>query len=146
MEKGKLMKVQAADAIALSPEVKAALGQMGEIMRSMADMLRATNERMASLEREVRLMTKVTPAQANAINEAIRQRAVELCGEYRAKGCEKAAANAIRRAVRLTTGVNSIRELPRCEYAVAMEQVKMWDDFKTMKALRSKADKEARHE
>ena len=98
MEKGKLMKVQAAEAIALSPEVKAALGQMGEIMRSMADMLRATNERMASLEREVRLMTKVTPAQANAINEAIRQRAVELCGEYRAKGCEKAAANAIRRA------------------------------------------------
>ena len=144
MEKGKLMKVQAAEAIALSPEVKAALGQMGEIMRSMADMLRATNERMASLEREVRLMTKVTPAQANAINEAIRQRAVELCGEYRAKGCEKAAA--IRRAVRLTTGVNSIRELPRCEYAVAMEQVKMWDDFKTMKALRSKADKEAWHE
>ena len=146
MEKGKLMKVQAAEAIALSPEVKAALGQMGEIMRSMADMLRATNERMASLEREVRLMTKVTPAQANAINEAIRQRAVELCGEYRAKGCEEAAANAIRRAVRLTTGVNSIRELPRCEYAVAMEQVKMWDDFKTMRSLRSKADKEARHE
>ena len=36
MEKGKLMKVLAAEAIALSPEVKAALGQMGEIMRSMA--------------------------------------------------------------------------------------------------------------
>ena len=80
MEKGKLMKVQDAEAIALSPEVKAALGQMGEIMRSMADMLRATNERMASLEREVRLMTKVTPAQANAINEAIRQRAGAMRG------------------------------------------------------------------
>ena len=115
MEKGKLMKVQAAEAIALSPEVKAALGQMGEIMRSMADMLRATNERMASLEREVRLMTKVTPAQANAINEAIRQRAVELCGEYRAKGCEKAAANAIRR-IRVWT-VGTRRWLPGCASA-----------------------------
>ena len=89
MEKGKLMKVQAAEAIALSPEVKAALGQMGEIMRSMADMLRATNERMVSLEREVRLMTKVTPAQASAINEAIRQRAVELCGSIGRRDARK---------------------------------------------------------
>ena len=113
---------------------------MGDIMRSMANMLRATNERMASLEREVKLLTKVTPAQANAINNAIRQRAAELCETYRAQGCEKAAANAIRRAVRLTTGTNSVRDLPRCEYSVAMEQVSMWDDRKVMKALRVKVN------
>ena len=73
---------------------------------------------------------------------AIRQRAAELCETYRAQGCEKAAANAIRRAVRLTTGTNSVRELPRCEYSVAMEQVRMWDDRKTMKALRAKVNKQ----
>lgn len=125
---------------ALPADVRQTLGQMGEIMRGMADMLRATNERMAALEREVRLLTKVTPAQASAINEAIRQRAAELCENYRAQGCEKAAANAIRRAVRLTTGTNSVRDLPRCEYSVAMEQVSMWDDRKVMKALRAKVN------
>lgn len=89
---------------------------------------------------QVKLLTKVTPAQASAINEAIRQRAAELCENYRAQGCEKAAANAIRRAVRLTTGTNSVRDLPRCEYSVAMEQVSMWDDRKVMKALRAKVN------
>ena len=115
---------------ALPADVRQTLGQMGEIMRGMADMLRATNERMAALEREVRLLTKVTPAQANAIHEAIRSRAAEIC--------EKAAANAIRRAVRLTTGISSVRDLPRCEYSVAMEQVRMWDDYKAMKAIRAR--------
>ena len=138
MENRELMQLSDRAPATLPAEMQAALGQMGEIMRGMADMLRATNERMASLEREVRLLTKVTPAQANAINAAIRQRAAELCESYRAQGCEKATANAIRRAVRLTTGTNSVRELPRCEYSIAMEQVRMWDDRKTMKALRAK--------
>ena len=123
---------------ALPADVRQTLGQMSEIMRGMADMLRATNERMAALEREVRLLTKVTPAQANAIHEAIRSRAAEICAQYRAEGCEKAAANAIRRAVRLTTGISSVRDLPRCEYSVAMEQVRMWDDYKAMKAIRAR--------
>ena len=142
MENRELMQIQPGTPSTLPAEVQATLAQMGDIMRSMANMLRATNERMASLEREVKLLTKVTPAQANAINNAIRQRAAELCETYRAQGCEKAAANAIRRAVRLTTGTNSVRDLPRCEYSVAMEQVRMWDDRKTMKALRAKVNKQ----
>lgn len=31
------------------------------VMRGMADMMRTTNERMGALEREVRMLTKVTP-------------------------------------------------------------------------------------
>lgn len=138
MENKELMQTNPGTPTALPAEVQATLMQMGDIMRGMANMLRATNERMASLEREVKLLTKVTPAQAGAINEAIRVRAAELCEAYRAQGCERAAANAIRRAVRLTTGTNSVRDLPRCEYSVAMEQVRMWDDRTTMKALRAK--------
>lgn len=140
MESRELMQISPGTPSTLPAEVQATLAQMGDIMRGMANMLRATNERMASLEREVKLLTKVTPAQASAINEAIRQRAAELCENYRAQGCEKAAANAIRRAVRLTTGTNSVRDLPRCEYSVAMEQVSMWDDRKVMKALRAKVN------
>lgn len=140
MEGRELMQIAPGTPSTLPAEAQATLAQMGDIMRGMANMLRATNERMASLEREVKLLTKVTPAQASAINEAIRQRAAELCENYRAQGCEKAAANAIRRAVRLTTGTNSVRDLPRCEYSVAMEQVSMWDDRKVMKALRAKVN------
>ena len=140
MESRELMQIAPGTPSTLPAEVQATLAQMGDIMRGMANMLRATNERMASLEREVKLLTKVTPAQASAITEAIRQRAAELCENYRAQGCEKAAANAIRRAVRLTTGTNSVRDLPRCEYSVAMEQVSMWDDRKVMKALRAKVN------
>ena len=62
------------------------------VMRGMADMMRTTNERMGALEREVRMLTKVTPAQATAINTAIRERAAALCLSYRATGCEKQAA------------------------------------------------------
>lgn len=122
----------------LPPEVVQIFQQMAQATVSMANMLRATNERMASMEREIRLLTKVTPAQASAINAAIRDRAAELCATYRATGCEKAAANAIRRAVKLTTGVSNVRELPRCEYAVAMQQVQLWDDYKAMKAIKAK--------
>lgn len=138
MENKELLPMSTGTSPALPAEVQATLAQMGDIMRGMANMLRATNERMASLEREVKLLTKVTPAQANAINEAIRGRAAELCESYRAHGCEKTVANAIRRAVRLTTGTNSVRDLPRCEYSIAMEQVRMWDDRKIMKAQRAK--------
>ena len=124
----------------LPPEFVSAYTQTAQAMASMATMMRATNERIAALEREIRLLTKVTPAQANAINAAVRERAAELCASYRATGCEKQVANAIRRAVKLTTGVSNVRELPRCEYSVAMQQVEMWDDYKAMKAIKAKGE------
>lgn len=122
----------------LPPEFVSAYTQTAQALASMASMMRATNERIAELEREIRLLTKVTPAQANAINAAVRERAAELCASYRATGCEKLVGNAIRRAVKLTTGVSNVRELPRCEYSVAMQQVAMWDDYKAMKAIKAK--------
>lgn len=108
------------------------------VMRGMADMLRTTNERMGALEREVRMLTKVTPAQATAINAAIRERAATLCASYRAVGCEKQATAAIRKAIRQTLGVQAARDLPRCQYELVMKQVAMWDDYKTMKHIKSK--------
>lgn len=108
------------------------------VMRGMADMMRTTNERMGALEREVRMLTKVTPAQATAINTAIRERAAALCLSYRAIGCEKQAAAAIRKAIRQTMGAQAVRELPRCQYEIVMKQVAMWDDYKTMKRIKNK--------
>lgn len=127
--------------VAQSPDVAQAFNQIAQALRGMADMVRATNERMTTLEQQVRLLTKVTPAQAAEINAAVRARAAELCEAYRMVGREKTVANAIRRTIKLITGVTSVRELPRCEYMVALQQVRMWDDRRTMKAIKTKEGK-----
>lgn len=122
----------------IGDDVRATLANMAQIMKGMADMVRTTNERMGALEEQVRLLTKVTPAQANSISATIRERAREACQEYHALGCEKSVANAIRKELRLTLGIQNVREIPRCDYEVAMQAVEMWDDYKVMKAIRAK--------
>lgn len=117
-------------------------GQLAQTMQGMATMIRTTNERMAALEQSVRLLTKVTPAQASAINAAIRDRARELCAEYRAPGCEAAVGNAIRRELKLTMGIQSVRDVPRCEYSVAVQTAKLWDDYKSMKAIKARGGRQ----
>lgn len=123
---------------ALPADVTQAMAQMAQAMRCVADMMRATNERVAALEQQLRLLTKVTPAQAAEINARIRSRAAELCESYRCPGSEAAAARAIRREIKLTQGVRSVRELPQCEYRVALQQAALWDDYKTMKGIARK--------
>ena len=110
--------------------------QMIELLRSMAGMIRATNERMTALENEVRRLTKVTPAQAAAINRAIRARAEDECRAHRCPGAERAAGTAIRKSLRLVFGITGVRDLPRADYAVAMRHVGMWDDYDIMTRLK----------
>ena len=107
-------------------------------LAAMADMLRLTNERMAALEQAVRTLEKVTPAQASALNRAMRQRAAAVCREYLCEGKEKEAAAAIRRSVRAATGARSAREIPRCDYWTVLELITAWDDYEAMKAIRTK--------
>ncbi len=133
MRDGKLMPVQMANALELK--------HMAEMMANMAAMLKATTESMEQLRRQVRLLEKVTPAQATSINRAIRDRATEICTIYMVRGDqgEKLAAAAIRKAVKLQFGAGSVKEVPRCDYEIALEQVRTWDDYKAMKAIREKA-------
>lgn len=133
MRDGKLMPVQMANALELK--------HMAEMMANMAAMLKATTESMEQLRRQVRLLEKVTPAQATSINRAIRDRATEICTIYMVRGDqgEKLAAAAIRKAVKLQFGAGSVKEVPRCDYEIALEQVRKWDDYKAMKAIREKA-------
>lgn len=138
MEHREIVQQQNQQPAALPPDATQVIGQVSQALQSMASMMRAISERMTALEQQVRLLTKVTPMQANEINAAIRARAAELCEIHRAPGCEKAVAAAIRREVRLMQGVQSVRELPRCEYAVALQQARIWDDYKAMKAIKAK--------
>ena len=113
-----------------------ALTGIGEQMALMAEALRATHERMAALENEVRRLKPVTPAQATELGKAIRARAAEMCRLHRAEGRETAAAAAIRKAVKVTCGAQSLREIARCDYEVALRVIGMWDDYQVMRKIR----------
>ena len=116
------------------------LKHMAEMMATMAAMLQATTESMEQLRRQVRLLEKVTPAQASAVNKAIRERATEICALYliRDDRGEKLAAAAIRKAVKLQFGAGAVKEIPRCDYEIALEAVRKWDNYKTMKDIKGK--------
>ena len=135
---GELVKMTHGDALLIPAAVAEEMQQMREALQTMAGLLRTTNETMMQLQRQVRLLEKVTPAQAGALNKAIRERAVELCAIYMVPGCDKAVAAAIRRAVKLRFGAAAAKDLPRCEYEVAMAQVQGWDDYKIMKGIRER--------
>lgn len=138
---GELVTMKQGDALSILAAVTEETRQMREAMQAMAQLLRTTNETMMQLQRQVRLLEKVTPAQASAINRAIRERAVELCVIYmlRGDGYDKAVAKEIRKAFKLRFGANTAKELPRCEYEVAIAQIQGWDDYKTMKGIKGRA-------
>lgn len=117
-------------------KMQTGINQTALLMQAMADALRANQQIMAELAKEVHQLTKVTPAQVKALNAAIKDRAAEVCEASRAVGGEKACAAAIRKHVKLTMGVSGMRELPRADWSTAMEAVNGWNDFRTMRKIR----------
>ena len=114
------------------------LESMRDALQIMADMLRATNESMLRMEKQIRLLEKVTPGQATRLNARIRERAKELCALYGIRSGEKTVAAKLRREVKLQFGATSMRDLPRCDLDAALAMIAGWDDFKTMKRIRDK--------
>jgi len=89
---------------------------------------------MEALEKQVRLQTPVTDRQARYIADAAREKARELLDK---KGVDdkKAVtklAGAIKKAVMARYGIGSLREVPRCEYTVAMSQIETWNSALTV--------------
>lgn len=113
--------------------------RMADMLQTMAAMLQATTESMEQLRRQVRLLEKVTPQQAGAINRAIRERATELCAIYMIRDEEacKPVRAAIRKELKAQFG-GTVKEIPRCDYEVALRQVQGWDDYRAMKGIREK--------
>lgn len=118
--------------------LEAFMAQTMQLMQGMAEMVRATNERMTALEKQVRMLEKVTPSQAADLNALIRERAAAVCAEYRMAGLDKPVAAAIRRSVRIATGARSVREIARCDCKPVRELISCWDEYKTLKAIKTK--------
>lgn len=117
------------------------MSQVMDALTGMAMLLRNTNERMAALEQEVKRLTKVTPAQANDINDRMRKRASALCRQHRISGSEKAVTGAIRKDVKRLMGIGTARELPRGDYQEVLRLIEGWDDFDVILKIKREARK-----
>ena len=93
------------------------------------------NDRLEALEKQIRLQTPVSGKQVSYLNDAIRARARELLDK---RGVDDSKAtvrlgNYIRKAVLSRYGVSTLREIPKHEYNVALQQIGMWSDMLTLR-------------
>lgn len=122
----------------VGPETARLMAAMAEQMARMAQAMEETRERMAELEAAVRTLEKVTPAQAAEVNRRIRERAAEICRDWRMDGCEKLVAGWIRKTVRERTGVNTAREIPRCDFGSVCGTIAAWEDVALIRGARKR--------
>ena len=115
------------------------IGKMLENSTAALEQLSAAqsiqNDRLEALEKQIRLQTPVNSKQVKYLNDAIRARARELLDK---RGVEDGKATAklagyIRKAVMARYGIANIREIPKHEYNVAMQQIAMWNDLLTVR-------------
>lgn len=102
-----------------------------QAMEQIAAAQQITSERIASLEKRVRLQTPLSKSQENCINAAIRARARELLDPRGFSEDKKAVTKLcgiIRKSVLARYGVGSLREAPAYDYETAMKQVAIWSD------------------
>lgn len=103
------------------------------------------NDRLEALEKQIRLQTPVSGKQVSYFNDAIRARARELL-DKRDVDDSKATVklgNAIRKAVLSRYGISTLREIPKHEYSVALQQIGMWSDALTVRDVVKEARKRA---
>ncbi len=107
------------------------LEQNTEALERLASAQMAQNQRLEALEKQIRLQTPITPKQAAYLNDAIRQKSRETLDKRGLADDKKAVTrlgNAIRRDVLSRYGVAGLREIPRHEYQVAMNQINIWNN------------------
>ena len=102
-----------------------------EAMEQIASSQDVIRNRMEALEKQVRLNTPVTDRQARYLADAARGRARELLDKKGFADDRKAVtklSGLMKKSVLARYGVGSLREIPRVEYTVAMEQIGTWNN------------------
>lgn len=122
--------------------------QLSEAVEHIASSQDIIRNRMEALEKQVRLQTPVTDRQAKYLADKAREKARTLLDK---KGIDdrKAVtklAGMIKKDVMSRYGVGSLREVPKCEYAVAMSQIETWTNglavLDIAREARERAEKE----
>lgn len=129
------MAVPSAVAAAVTEIMRPILESIGTLLKNNTEAMEqiATSQdvirnRMEALEKQVRLQTPVTDRQAKYLADKARDRARSLLDK---KGIDERKAvtklaGIIKKDVIARYGVGSLREIPRCEYNVAMGQMETW--------------------
>jgi len=114
--------------------VMQSFGKMLENNTAALESLGATqsvqNDRLAAMEKQIRLQTPVTSKQVSYLNEAIRSRARVLLDKKSIddKKAITKLSGMIRKSVLSRYGIGNMREIPKHEYSVAMSQIELWND------------------
>ena len=118
-----------------------------EAMEQIAAAQQMTSQRIADLEKRMRLQTPMSRTQEKYIGDAIRARARELLDTKGYADDKKAVtkiSGAIRKSVLTRWGVASLREAPAYDYETALKQIGMWNDLMAIrdvvKEARNRAD------
>ena len=117
-----------------------------EAMEQIAAAQTLTSQRIADLEKRVRLQTPMTKTQEKYIGDAIRARARELLDAKGYADDKKAVtklSGAIRKSVLTRWGVSSLREAPAYDYETALKQIAIWSDFMAIRDVTKEARKRA---
>lgn len=121
-----------------------------EAMEQIAAAQQATSERMAALERKVRLQTPMSRTQEKYINDAIKARAKELLDGKGISDDRRAISKLsalIRKSVLTRYGVSSLREAPAYDYETALKQINTWNNIllvrDTAKEARMRSEEKA---
>ena len=128
------------------------MGKMMErVLQSMEQNAQAQmviSNRMEALEKQIRLQTPITAKQAQYLNSAIRAKAREMLDKRDLSG-DKWAINklgsAIRKDVLARYGIGNLKEIPRHEYQVAMNQIGMWGNALIFRDIVKEARERAEH-
>jgi hypothetical protein len=105
-----------------------------EAMEQIATSQDVIRNRMEALEKQVRLQTPVTDRQARYLADAARDRARELLDKKQVddKKAVTKLAGAVKKNLLIRYGKASLREIPQCEYTVAMNQIETWNNALTV--------------
>lgn len=115
-----------------------ALNQLAAAQQVQAD-------RLEALEKQIRLNTLVTAQQVKYMNDAIRRRAYELLdkrGISERKAITKLGSS-IRKALLAYYGVGALHDIPKHEYSVSINLIRLWNDMLCVRAIVKEARERA---
>ena len=117
-----------------------------EAMEQIAAAQQLTSQRIADLEKRVRLQTPVSETQEKYIKDAIRARARELLDAKGYADDRKAVtklSGAIRKKVLERYGKGSLREVPAYDYETVLKQISIWNDLLAVRDVTKEAKNRA---
>ena len=105
------------------------LAQISAAMAEMAHQTRMMQESIETMRKAMMRSMPLTQAQGRRLSDAIRERAASIASEYSLPEEARRTCNReIRKKLCRRWAVASVREIPSCEYELAVEAVEKFDE------------------